>query len=113
MRASDRPTRAIQLGGRSWWQALKRSGTSIGDHNLTTWAAALTYYAVLSIFPGLLVLISVLRLTGQHTMQSVLDYIESTAPGPTREVLRSAIDNLEKGQQSTAGILVAVGVLAA
>src|SRR5262245_41683105 len=113
MHASDRLTRPTQLSGRSWWRALKRSGKNVGEHNLTTWAAALTYYAVLSIFPGLLVLISVLRLMGQHTMRSVLDYIESTAPGPVRQVLGSAIDNLKTGQGSTAGILVVVGVLAA
>ena len=32
------------------------------EDNLTDWAAALTYYAVLAIFPALLVLVSVLGL---------------------------------------------------
>jgi uncharacterized BrkB/YihY/UPF0761 family membrane protein len=37
------------------------------DDNITVWAAALTYYGVLSIFPGLLLLVTVLRLFGKDT----------------------------------------------
>jgi membrane protein len=44
---------------------LRRVGGQVRDDKLTTRAAALTYYSVLSIFPGLLVLVSALRLTVQ------------------------------------------------
>src|SRR5919199_1191619 len=49
---TEKPT---QLGTRSWWGVLKRTIREYQDDNLTDWAAALTYYAVLSIFPAALV----------------------------------------------------------
>jgi membrane protein len=44
-----------------------------GDDKLTDWAAALTYYGVLSIFPGLLVLVSVLGLIGAPALDPLID----------------------------------------
>jgi membrane protein len=101
------------LGKHSWRGVLKRTATKVGDDNLTVWAAALTYYGILSLFPALLVLIAALRLTGQSTTQKVLDNLSSIAPGPARSILTSAINNLQHGQQSTAGVLAIVGILGA
>ena len=42
---------------RSWWGILKRTVKEFRDDNLTDWAAALTYYGVLAIFPALLVMV--------------------------------------------------------
>ena len=102
-----------KLDKRSWSGIVKRTTKQVGADHLTTWAAALTYYAILSIFPGLLVLIAALRLTGQATTQKVLQNITTTAPGPVRNILTSAVNNLRHGQTSTAGILAIVGVLGA
>jgi membrane protein len=101
------------LSKKSWLGAFKRTFKQVGDDKLTTWAAALTYYAILSIFPALLVLIAALRLTGEANMQKVLSNITSIAPGPARSILTSAVSNLQQGQSSTAGILAIVGVLGA
>jgi membrane protein len=111
--AEDGPPSPTELGRRSWWQILKRTGKQFREDNLTDWAAALTYYGVLSLFPGLLVLVSVLRLTGKATTQKVLDNLTATAPGPAHSILTTAITNLQNGQQSTAGILAFVGVVGA
>ena len=43
---------------------LRRTVSEFREDNLTDWAAALTYYGILSIFPALLVLVSVLGLLG-------------------------------------------------
>ena len=59
MKAPDGPT---DLGKRSWFGTLKRVVSEFRDDNLTDWAAALTYYAVLSIFPAFIALISRLGL---------------------------------------------------
>ena len=48
MAEPDSPT---DLRKRSWWETLKRTVREFREDNLTDWAAALTYYAVLSIFP--------------------------------------------------------------
>ena len=45
---------------RRWWPVLKRTVTEFREDNLTDWAAALTYYSVLAIFPALIVLVSIL-----------------------------------------------------
>src|SRR5437762_7985154 len=52
------------LEGRSWWAILKRTVTEFRDDDLTDWAAALTYYGVMSLFPMLIALVSLLGLFG-------------------------------------------------
>ena len=63
-RDGDPPDSPTKLSKRSWWGVLKRSATEFKEDNLTDWAAALTYYGVLAIFPALLVLVSILGLIG-------------------------------------------------
>jgi membrane protein len=111
--AQDGPSKPTSLSKRSWLNVFKRTVRQVGRDRLTSWAAALTYYAILSIFPGLLVLIAALKLTGQQTTQKVLTNVESIAPGPARGVLAGAIKNLQQGQSSTAGVLAVVGLLGA
>jgi membrane protein len=105
----DQPT---ELGGRGWWHALKRSVTEFKEDNLTDWAAALTYYGVLAIFPALIVLVSVLGLVGESATQPLIDNLGSVAPGPAKEIFTSAIENLQGGQ-GAAGVLFIVGLLGA
>jgi membrane protein len=111
--AQDGPAKPTQLAGRSWVGALKRTVKQVGQDKLTTWAAALTYYGILSIFPGLLVLIAALKLTGEANTQKVLHNITTTTPGPAQSILTSAVKNLQAGQSSTAGVLAVVGILGA
>ncbi|HEY7173935.1 MAG TPA: YihY/virulence factor BrkB family protein [Micromonosporaceae bacterium] len=111
--AEDGPAKPSRLGAKAWRGVVVGVAKQFGEDKLTTWAAALTYYSILSIFPGLLVLIAALRLSGPTTSQKVLDSLGSSAPGPARSVLTSAINNLSHGQSSTAGLLAVVGVLGA
>jgi membrane protein len=105
----DQPT---ELGGRGWWHALKRSGKEFREDNLTDWAAALTYYGVLAIFPALIVLVSVLNLIGESATQPLIDNLGSVAPGPAKDIFTSAIENLQ-GNQGAAGVAFIIGLLAA
>jgi membrane protein len=82
------------------------------EDNLTDWAAALTYYAILAIFPAILALISILGVIGQSATQPLLDNLSSVAPGPAKQILTSALQNLQKSQ-GAAGILFVVGLLGA
>ncbi|MEJ3745870.1 YihY/virulence factor BrkB family protein [Actinomycetes bacterium KLBMP 9797] len=107
--APDKPTK---LTGRMWLGALKRTVREFRDDNLTDWAAALTYYAVLSIFPGLLVLVSALSLFGQSIIQSLIDNMDTIAPGPVGDILKPGAQSLTQAQ-GTAGILVIVGLAGA
>src|ERR671922_2554773 len=92
------PERPLELSKSSWWGALRRTVREFRDDNLTDWAAALTYYGVLSIFPALLVVVSVLGLIGQSATQPLIDNLGTVAPGPAQEIFTSAIKNLQSSQ---------------
>jgi membrane protein len=108
-RAPDEPT---ELGASGWWGAIKRTVREFKEDNLTDWAAALTYYGVLAIFPAMIVLVSVLGLVGESATQPLIDNLGSVAPGPAKEIVESSLENLQ-GSQGTAGVLFVVGLLAA
>jgi membrane protein len=108
-RAPDEPT---DLGGKSWLATLKRTIREFQEDNLTDWAAALTYYSILAIFPALLALVSVLGLVGDSATQPLIDNLGKVAPGPAKDIFTSAITNLQKSQ-GAAGILFIVGLATA
>jgi len=109
---SDAPDKPTDLDSGSKKGVLKRTFTEFKDDNLTDWAAALTYYGVLAIFPALLALVAVLGLLGESTTQSLIDNIEKAAPGPARDIAVSAIENLQKSS-GAAGVLFFVGLAGA
>jgi len=106
------PSSPARLTRRSWVEALKRTFKEFQEDNLSDWAAALTYYGVLSIFPGLLVLASVLGLMGQSVKKSLLDNLTQIAPGSVKDVLTGTIDSAQQGR-SFAGVVAIIGLLAA
>jgi membrane protein len=108
----DRPDSPTELKGRSWLGVLKRTFKGFQKDNLTDWAAALTYYGVLSIFPALIVLVSVLGLIGESATDPLLENLEEVAPGPAQEIFRNAIENLQ-GSQGAAGVFFVIGILGA
>jgi len=108
-REPDQPT---ELRGRGWWHALKRTVREFKEDNLTDWAAALTYYGVLAIFPALIVLVSVLGLIGSSATQPLIDNLGAVAPGPAKEIFTNAIENLQ-GNQGAAGVAFVIGLLGA
>ena len=91
---------------------LKRTVKEFRADNLTDWAAALTYYGVLAIFPALIALVSVLGLIGHSATQPLIDNLNTLAPGPARTIFVNAITNLQHSQ-GAAGVLVFVGIGAA
>ena len=77
--------------------ALKRTVKEFSADNLTHWAAALTYYGVLSIFPALLATVSILGLIGSSAIQPLIDNLSAVAPGPAKEILTGALTGLQQG----------------
>ena len=90
---------------------LKRTVKEFSDDNLTHWAAALTYYAVLSIFPALLALVSILGLIGSSAIQPLLDNLTTVAPGPAKEIVTGALKGLQ--QSGGTGVLFIVALAGA
>jgi membrane protein len=92
--------------------ALKRTFREFREDNLTDWAAALTYYGILAVFPAILALVSILGLLGGGTTQSLIDNLGQVAPGPAKDIFTSAIENLQENR-GAAGIMLIVGLAAA
>src|SRR5436305_12516831 len=106
------PGEPPDLQARSWWGASRRAVAGFRAHNLTDWAAALTYYGVLAIFPALIVLVSILGLIGTSATQPLINNLGTVAPGPAKQIFTSAISGLQKNQ-GAAGVLFVVGIAAA
>jgi membrane protein len=111
-REDKAPERPTQLPGGSWWAAVRRTVREFRVDNLSDWAAALTYYSVLSIFPALLVVISLVDLAGAGTIQTLLANLGQVVPGSVNQILATAIENLQQTRGS-AGVLALVSLAAA
>jgi membrane protein len=102
------PRRPGELPMRVWWRVVRRTIAEFFADDLMDRAAALTYYSIMSIFPGLLLLISGLGLLGRSTTNEVLANIRTLTPGPARDILAQGIENLQNSQRA-AGVLAIVG----
>ena len=108
-RAPEKPSR---LGTRSWFGVLKRTIREFKNDNVTDWAAALTYYGVLAIFPAIIALVSILGLIGPSATQPLITNVGKLAPGSVHTILTQAIQNLQHSR-GAAGLLFVVGIAGA
>ncbi len=95
-------------------QTLKRTISEFSEDNLTDSAAALTYYAVLSIFPALLAMVSIVGLIGdpQTVTKAMTDIVSSIGPASAADTFKGPIQGLTKSS-GAAGILLIVGIVSA
>ncbi|MDG9709564.1 YihY/virulence factor BrkB family protein [Streptomyces sp. DH10] len=93
----------------SWGGVLKRTLKEFKEDNLTDWAAALTYYGILAIFPALLALVSLLGLLGSATIKPMIDNLGSLAPGAARDILNNVLKQLQ-ANQGGASIAFIIGI---
>lgn len=84
------------------------------EDNLTDWAAALTYYSVLSVFPAMLVLVALLGLWGQYprTVNMLLDIVGELGPSSAVDTFRGPIEGVVRNKGGAAAV-VGIGALAA
>jgi membrane protein len=111
-KARAAPTGPMQLPRRAWGGVLKRTFSEFREDNVTDWAAALTYYGVLSIFPALIALVSILGLIGDAATKPLMDNLQNFAPGPANKILSNTLNGLAESRGG-AGILFIVGVAGA
>ncbi|MFI0354838.1 YihY/virulence factor BrkB family protein [Actinomadura sp. 9N407] len=100
------------MPGTSWRDALKRTVREFKRDDLTDRAAALTYYGVLSIFPAMLVVVSLVGLAGRSATQSLIDNLGGLAPGAVRDVLVNVLKELQ-GSGGGAGVVALIGLATA
>ncbi|GGS72026.1 hypothetical protein GCM10010156_33560 [Planobispora rosea] len=108
-KAPEGPT---ELPKRSWWGVLKRTVKEFQQDKLTDWAAALTYYAVLSIFPALLAMVSLLGLFGEQATRPLIQNMETLPSGPVKDILLGFLRTLGDNP-SGAGVATIIGIAVA
>lgn len=93
---SRKPDSPDELTSRSWKFLAKKTWREFSDDQCTDLAAALTYYAVLSLFPALLALVSLLGVfgQGQKTTDALLDMVRGVAPESALATVEPALNNL-------------------
>jgi membrane protein len=106
------PKGPTRLTRQSWRGVFTRTFREYKADNLSDWAAALTYYGVLAIFPAAIALISIVGLVGHSATSTLINNLGKLAPGTARTVFISAIQGLQKSR-SAAGVLFVVGILGA
>jgi membrane protein len=96
------------------WPVLKRSATEFSEDNMSDWAAALTYYGLLSLFPALIALVSILGLFGdpEATTRQITDIVTQIGPSSAADTFSGPIESITSNQ-SAAGIMFVAGLAVA
>ena len=108
-RADYSPTGTDASPGRC--AILKRTVKEFQEDNLSDWAAALTYYGLLSLFPALIALVSIIGLFGdpQKTTQTITDMVTQLGPQSAADTFAGPVKSLT-ANRGAAGILFFVGL---
>jgi membrane protein len=104
--------RPFHLPPRAWFDATKRAIREFSTDAIPDWAAALTYYGILSIFPALLVLIAAFGLLGESTTDKVQQQVDDLAPGQVGDFLNQTINQVRENA-GAAGLVAILGLLVA
>ena len=93
---------------------LKRTATEFMEDNLTDWAAALTYYGLLALFPALIAMVSIIGLVGdpKSTTQSLTEIVTEIGPASAAETFSGPIESIASNQ-SAAGFAFIAGLAVA
>lgn len=92
----------------------RRALSEFREDNLADWAAALTYYGLLSLFPALIALVSVIGLVGdpQSTTRSLTEIVTEIGPQSAADTFSGPIESIASNQ-SAAGLAFVLGLAVA
>jgi membrane protein len=108
----DGPDSPAQLSRRSWGRVLVRTAKEFQGDKLQIWAAALTYYGVLSLFPGILVLTALVGLVNDRVIDDVLEDVTPIMPSAVRDILTTALHDVQDNPRK-AGVAAVIGLVVA
>lgn len=108
-----KPDSPAEMTKPHWRFALKRTVKEFSNDQCTDLAAALTYYAVLSLFPAVIAAVSLLGVfgQGQQTTDELLRIVDDVAPASVAETVRGPLESLT--QSSAAGLALVLGLATA
>jgi membrane protein len=109
-RKPDSPT---DVDKPSWKYIFRKTMREFTDDQCPDLAAGLTYYAIFSMFPALLALVSLLGIFGQaeKTTAALLEIVQGVAPGQAVEMIRDPIQELTTSP--AAGFTLVIGLVTA
>jgi len=96
------------------WPTLKRTALEFQEDNLSDWAATLTYYGLLALFPALIALVSIVGLVADpdSTTDTLTDIVTDVGPDTAAETFAGPIEQVTQSR-STAGFALIAGTLVA
>jgi membrane protein len=109
-----KPKNPVALTRHSWGGAIRRTFSEFREDDCTDWAAALTYYGTLSLFPAMLALLSLVSLVGdpEVTTQALLNIVGDVGPQSAVDTFAGPIRQLAQAGPSS-GLLFVTGLLGA
>lgn len=110
---ADKPDSPKDLTKPSWTYVARKTWREFSDDQCTDLAAALTYYAVLAMFPAALAMLSVVGLVsdGRQTVTTLLGILRDIGAGSAADTLEPTL--LELSTSSGAGLGLVLGLAAA
>jgi membrane protein len=101
-------------GKSSLFATVKRTVAEFSEDNMSDWAAALTYYGLLSLFPALIALVSIVGLVGDPatTTKTITEMVTKLGPGSAADTFAGPIKSITS-HRGTAGVLFIVGLATA
>jgi membrane protein len=111
--APEKPDSPADLEKRSWIYVARKTAREFGKDQCTDLAAALTYYAVLALFPAIVAMLSLISLVGdpQKTVDNLLKVMSDVGASSAADTLRPTITQLAASGKG--GLALVIGLLAA
>lgn len=109
-RPGDVPERPAELPRTVWWKVLRRTVAEFKDDRVQDLAAGLTYYAVLSVFPALIVLVAVFGLLGRDDAAALVGSLVVLVPTEVRDLIVKGAQAAQGGG-GTASLVAVAGLL--
>jgi membrane protein len=94
----------------SLFATLKRTATEFSEDNLTDWAAALTYYGLLSLFPALIAFVGIIGLVAdpQGATDAITQVVDEIGPTSAADTFSGPIQSVTSS--SASGVMAIVGI---
>lgn len=99
----------------SWprlWAALRRTPVSMWNDDVSDWAAALTYYAILALLPAMLVTVSLIGLVSPATTDALIAHVTAWAPAESGTALHGTLRHMAHERSAALTVTIAGAVSA-
>ncbi|MFG3027898.1 YihY/virulence factor BrkB family protein [Streptomyces sp. NPDC048253] len=94
-------------GPAAWWPALRRTPVSLWNDDITDYAAALTYYAILAVLPAMMVTVLAFGLISPDTAEEFVTHVTMYAPAESGADLHAVLSRALGADRGAWPLLVA------